>query len=286
MSSKRYDRQTSFFGEKGQQLIQKSNVAVVGAGGLGSHVLQQLAFLGVSKILVIDPDVFEETNLNRLIGSYPDDIEKTTKKVDIASRLVKSINPNIDVTTIPENLIHKKSFSALKKASCVFGCVDNDGARLVLNELCSAFEIPYFDIASEIDNNATLAYGGRIFINTDNRGCLYCYDLISTTEAREFLLSPKDRKSEETIYGVPKTELDRAGPSVVSINGVIASLAVTEFIAMVVSLRPPNRFLQYHGHSGIVTKNIDKPISDCYYCIKVRGLGEKAEVNRYWRDML
>jgi len=283
MNLGRYERQLRLFGEEGQRRIRGSYAAIVGAGGLGSHLIQQLAFLGVGKMAIIDSDDLKETDLNRLIGSSPDDITTRTKKVDIAKRLVHSIDPSADVTAIPKDLIAEGSFSAIKRVSCVFGCVDNDGARLVLNELCAAFEIPYFDIASDIENETGLVYGGRVFVNLDNSGCLYCYGLISPSQARADLMSPEARRKEETIYGVPKEHLDRTGPSVVSLNGVIASLAVTEFMVMITGLRPPNRLLQYHGHRGIVNLNVDRPHADCYYCKYVRGSRESADVDRYWK---
>lgn len=279
----RYERQLRLFGEDGQEKIRESYVAIVGAGGLGSHLIQQLAFLGVGKFAVIDPDELQETDLNRLIGSRPDDITGRVKKVDIAKRLVHSIEPSADVAAIPKDLIDEVSFSAIKKASCVFGCVDNDGARLVLNELCTAFEIPYFDLASDIENKTGLVYGGRVFVNLDNLGCLYCYGLIDPLQARADLISPEAKMDETAIYGIPKESLNRIGPSVVSINGVIASLAVTEFMIMVVGLRSPNRLLQYHGQRGIVNLNLDKPNPDCYYCGHVKGQRQNADVDRYWR---
>lgn len=280
----RYNRQILLFGKEGQEKIQKSYVGIVGAGGLGSHLIQQLAFLGVGKMVMIDPDEVKETDLNRLIGSYQNDVTAKAKKVDVAARLVHSLDPSIDVNAIPKNLIDEESFSEIKKSSCIFGCVDNDGARLVLNELCAAFEIPYFDLASDIQvENGDVVYGGRIFVSIDSNGCLYCYNLISPSQARLDLMSPLARIDEKTIYGVSTEYLDQTGPSVVSINGVIASLAVTEFIAMIVGLRPPNRLLQYHGRRGIVNVSLDEPSPDCYYCKHVRGRRENAEVDRYWK---
>lgn len=285
MSLDRYNRQELLFGKEGQKKIRKSDVGIVGAGGLGSHLIQQLAFLGVGKMAIIDPDEVKETDLNRLIGSCENDVTTGAKKVDVAARSVHSIDPSIDVRVIAKNLIDEESFSEIKKSSYVFGCVDNDGARLVLNELCVAFEIPYFDLASDIQvENGDVVYGGRIFVNIDTNGCLYCYNLISPSQARLDLMSPQTRTDEKTIYGVSTEYLDQTGPSVVSINGVIASLAVTEFMVMIVGLRQPNRLLQYHGRRGIVNISLDEPHSDCYYCKQVRGRRESAGVDRYWKQ--
>jgi len=283
MNFSRYERQLELFGEEGQRRIRDTFVVVVGAGGIGSHVIQQLAFLGVGKLAIIDSDKVEETDLNRLIGSLQCDVAEKAKKVDAARRLVHDINPLIEVTTIPKDLIDEESFSTIKKSHFVFGCVDNDGARLVLTELCSAFEIPYIDTASDIvkQGDHSISYGGRIFLNNDKNGCLHCYGLISP-QAQHDLMSDEQLKDEQSIYGVPKSLL-KTGPSVVSINGVIASLAVTEFMVSIVKLRAPNRLLHYHGYRGVVNVNVDPPTSDCYYCNYIRGRKEAADVDRYWR---
>jgi len=80
MDTDRFERQIRLFGEDGQKKIQNASVAIVGAGGLGSHVVQQLGFLGVGSLIIIDPDELEETNRNRLIGVHYDDPIPGTKK--------------------------------------------------------------------------------------------------------------------------------------------------------------------------------------------------------------
>lgn len=282
MNTKRFERQIRLFGKEGQKRIQNARVAIVGAGGLGSHVIQQLAFLGVGCLTIIDPDELEKSNLNRLIGACHDDPIPGTKKVAIAKRLVDSINPSIKIYTIPKKLRTQETFSAIKKSNYVFGCVDNDGSRLVLNELCSAFEIPYLDLASDIMNDGhSLVYGGRVFVNFDDTGCLCCYNEISPSEAGIELEPPEAQKDRKKIYGVSKKHLDVTGPSVVSIDGVVASLAVTEFMVMITGLRRPKPLLHYYGEKGIVTINKDKPRSGCYYCKSVRGRRDKADIDRY-----
>jgi hypothetical protein len=70
---------------------------------------------------------------------------------------------------------------------------------------------------------------------------------------------------------------------VVSINGVVASLAITEFIVGVTGIRPPHHLLTYYGHLGKVTVNTDEPRPDCYYCKGIRGYRARADVERYIR---
>ena len=285
MNTGRFERQIRLFGKEGQKEIQNTRIAVVGAGGLGSHVIQQLAFLGVGYLTIIDPDDVEKSNLNRLIGARHDDPIPGTKKVDIANRLVDSINQSIKLYTVPKELRTKEAFSKIKKSNYVFGCVDNDGSRLVLNELCSAFEIRYLDLASDIFRGEhSLDYGGRVFVNFDNNGCLCCYKVISLSNASSELESPEAQLDQEKIYGVSQKYLDETGPSVVSIDGIVASLAVTEFMVMITELREPNRLLTYRGHLGIVNKSEDRPCPNCYYCKSVRGRRGNTDIDRYYES--
>ncbi len=285
MDTDRFERQIRLFGKAGQQQIESTRVAVIGAGGLGSHVIQQLAFLGVGCLTIVDREDLETSNLNRLVGARHDDPVPGTKKVSIARRMVHSINESIRVNAVPTDLRTREAFCEIKKSKYLFGCLDNDGSRLVLNELCSAFEIPYLDLASDIVKDRDgLHYGGRVFVNYDNNGCLSCRNLISASEAALELESSNARKDRESIYGVAGMYLGETGPSVVSINGVVASLAVTEFMVMVIGLRSPNRLLNYRGSRGIVNENKDGPNPDCYYCKSIRGKGDSTEIDRYCKS--
>ena len=90
--SDRFARHVPLFGEEGQRHIRRTRVTIVGDGGIGSHILQQLAFLGVKIFAVVEPDGLDDTNQNRLIGARWDD-PAGTKKLNIAERLVRSIEP-------------------------------------------------------------------------------------------------------------------------------------------------------------------------------------------------
>jgi molybdopterin-synthase adenylyltransferase len=84
-------------------------------------------------------------------------------------------------------------------------------------------------------------------------------------------MDPAQREADQRIYGVDRAALAGTGPMVVSINGVVASLAVTEFICHVTGLRQPAGKLTYHAHQGVVRRGNDQPPADCYYCAGVWG---------------
>ncbi len=281
MGSDRFDRNIRFFGKEGQSRLKNTYVVVVGIGGLGTHVVQQLILLGVGRLTLIDMEELDNTNLNRYVGARNDDPIPGTKKVEIGSRMVDEINPVIQACKVPEQLTSEESFNAIIQADYVFGCLDNEGARLILNELCAAYSKPYIDLATDIFLGKPPTYGGRICISWDGQGCIVCYDELDIAEAQEDLENPEARQARKAIYGISHEDLNEAGPSVVSINGIVASFAVTEFMLWVTGIRLPKRLCTYHGSKGIVTVSINEPAPDCYYCKGIRGKGDAADVQRY-----
>lgn len=277
----RTDRNIRFFGKEGQDRLRAAKVAVVGAGGLGSHVCQQLAYLGVGEIRPIDYEELDATNLNRYVTAHADDPVPGSRKVDLCERLIKRVDPTIVVRKIHAPLRSAEAFEVIRTSDYVFGCLDNEGSRLVLTELCSAHACSYFDLATEIMPGDEPNYGGRVCVAWDGNGCLVCLDEIDLQEAQRDLANSAAKRDAQAIYGVGADLLDNKGPSVVSINGVIASLGVTEFMLMTTGVRTPRRLLTYRGHLGIVAVNADKPITNCYYCRGIRGLKEAAGTERY-----
>ena len=281
--SERYDRNVRFFGQSGQDSLGAASVAVVGIGGLGTHVVQQLTLLGVGKLVLIDSEEVDETNRNRYVGLRHDDPVPGMLKVDLGRRLAGEINPEVEVVLIPESLRSQPAFDAIIESDYVFGCLDNDESRLILNELCLAYAKPYFDLASDIVEEGT-SYGGRVCVVRDGTGCLVCYDELDLQAANYDLMSDEQKRDYATIYGIPLSDLGRVGPSVVSINGVVASLGVTEFMLTAAGVpRQPRKVLKYYGERGGVTVPTRNPDRDCYYCSEIRGKRDGANVQRYLR---
>jgi len=284
MSASRFDRNVLLFGQQGQDRLRAKRVAVVGVGGLGTHVLQQLALLGVGGLVIIDREELDISNKNRYVGSLHVDPVPGLPKVDLGERLILAIDPTIQVTKIKDTFISEAGFAVLKQADCVFGSMDREGCRLILNEFCAAYERPYFDLATEIVPGEKLVFGGRVCCAIDGGGCISCLGVLDVAEAQRDLSGPSGQQDRKVVYGVKMEALAQAGPSVVSLNGVVASLAVTEFMVWATGLREPKRLLTYYGERGAVTVNRDQPPSDCYYCKGIRGKDSQANLERYIRE--
>src|SRR2546427_5380729 len=163
---------------------------------------------------------------------------------------------------------------------------DDDAARVVLNEFCQAFKVPYFDLATDVDRDpeGQPTFGGRVLFSTAGEMCVQCKDLLDPAEVAAAFMTDGQEREWESVYGVPRRALGQRSPSVVSLNGLVASAAVTEFLCEVTGLRPAARLLVYHGMRGILVKDVDAPAPDCYYCKGLRGRREAADWLRYVRD--
>ncbi|MFM9994871.1 MAG: HesA/MoeB/ThiF family protein [Phycisphaerales bacterium] len=284
MRDSRFDRQLPLFGKAGQDKLRAAHVAVIGAGGTGSALIPQLALLGVGRMVLVDHDEVEESNRNRHFCARHSDPIPGTPKVDTARRMIAEYDPTIAVECVGTSVLTKEGFDAVKSADFVFGCVDLEGVRLVLTELCAAYDKPYIDVSSGVEPGDPPRYGGRVCCSVAGHGCLVCMGELDMAEAARDLETPAERKDREAIYGVRADLLGERGPSVVSINAVVASLAATEFMKLCTGLDQPTRTLKYDGRMSRVSVSRDEPQADCYYCNAARGTGAMADVERFLRS--
>ncbi|MCC7165471.1 MAG: ThiF family adenylyltransferase [Anaerolineae bacterium] len=279
--SERFDRQILVFGTQGQAKLGAAHVGIVGLGGIGSHIAQGLAFLGVGTLTLVDDDRVEETNLNRLIGGVPTDAKSHDLKVRVTERMIRSISPEAQIRVVPKNLRSREAIDALTECPVIFGCVDYDGARLVLMELAAAYEVTLIDSATEIiqSENQITEFGGRVVVARPGDFCLDCAHQIDMEVAKQELESLEIQElRKEHGYGLGHRG---TAPSVVSLNGVLANLALNEFLAMTTNLREPKRHLVYYGMRGKVNAREDQQSPDCYTCGFLVGSRERANLYRY-----
>jgi molybdopterin/thiamine biosynthesis adenylyltransferase len=280
MENDRFNRQKLWFGEEGQEKLELQKVGIVGLGGIGSHVNQGLAYLGVHDFVLIDDETVEETNLNRLVGGSEEDVHSKTPKVVVAERIIKNINPDAMVDPIQANLRTKRAIDALKTCTTLFGCMDNDGARLILSELAAAYSIPLIDSSTEIfPSEESITYGGRVVIARPGDICLSCANEIDLTVAKKELADPLSKEvMKQHGYGLGE---DVKAPSVISLNGVVANLAITEFLVMTSGVREPHQYLHYIANEGKLRPRTIARNPDCYTCNYLVGMRDKANLYRY-----
>ena len=167
----RYSRQVILkkFGIIGQKKLQKSNVMIVGAGGLGSPAAIYLAGLGVGKIGIVDSDNVQISNIHRQILFNEKDIKKNKAKV--AKNKLTNINSVIKINSYPQRLNDKNISKILKNYELVLDSSDNFKTKFLLNDYCKKND-------KILITGAVSKFTGHIFtfnFNKKNSPCLRCF---------------------------------------------------------------------------------------------------------------
>ncbi len=183
----RYIRNREIISVQEQLRLAESRVAVVGAGGLGGQVILLLARVGIGHLLVVDHDIFDETNLNRQVLCSKKSIGRP--KPEVAVDVVGSINPGVEVTPRKTGLDSSNAPEILDGLDVVVDGLDNVPGRFVLERTTKKLGIP-------LVHGAVAGFEGWIMtIFPDDPGlkCLY-----GSEEGRK-----NDMKGAEAILGVP-----------------------------------------------------------------------------------
>lgn len=136
----RYSRHFPVIGLKGQEILKNARVLCIGAGGLGSPVLQYLAAAGIGFISVVDGDSVDESNLQRQILFSEADVG-INKAIAAVSRLKQS-NSKLQYQAYPFFLARGKGEDLFKGSDVVIDATDDHRVRHLINELCRRHAIP------------------------------------------------------------------------------------------------------------------------------------------------
>jgi len=159
----RYQRNRNMISIKQQRRLFDSHAVVIGCGGLGGYVLEQLARLGVGRITAVDPDTFEEHNLNRQLLSSPRLLGHA--KVEVAASRIADINPAVTLVPVRAAFGEDNGAEIVAGADVVVDAVDNVPTRFALAEICGAAGIPlvhgaiagwYGHVATQYPGDTTL----------------------------------------------------------------------------------------------------------------------------------
>jgi len=235
-------KRQSFLGADSEIVLARSRAALVGLGGGGSHIAQQLAHIGLGSFLVIDPDLIEDTNLNRLVGATMEDVKLGTAKVDIAERVIKAVNPAAEV--IKRRANWTEVTAELRDVDVIFACVDSIGCRSELEAFARRFLVPLIDIGMDVhESSGEFSISGQVMLSMPGKPCMRCMGLVTDEALAE----------EAARYGAAGGK-----PQVVWPNGTLASIAVGFFMKLVAPWEthketPP--LLEYDGDVQTVAQS-------------------------------
>ena len=137
----RYERNVPALTEAECEALRRKRVLVVGCGGLGGHLIEMLARIGIGALRVVDGDVFEPSNLNRqLLSEVP---TLGLSKAKAAAARINRVNPEVEVEAVTENMAEVNVLELLQGCHAVLDGLDNIESRRVLASACTRAGIPY-----------------------------------------------------------------------------------------------------------------------------------------------
>jgi molybdopterin/thiamine biosynthesis adenylyltransferase len=159
----RYQRNRSMISLAEQLQLFRSRVAVIGCGGLGGYIIEELARLGVGRIVAVDPDIFEEHNLNRQLLSSPRALGQA--KVEAALARVSEINPAVTLIPVRDAFCTANGPALLEGVTVAVDALDSISYRLELAATCTELDIPmvhgaiagwYGHVATQLPGDTTV----------------------------------------------------------------------------------------------------------------------------------
>lgn len=135
----RYRYNEGTLGCGGQQRLLQASVMVVGLGGLGGYVLEQLARCGIGRVVAVDPDSFEVTNLNRQL--LADLTSIGLRKTEVARKRVAVVNNGVEFIGQEMRVEHLPD-AAYGSVELIFDCLDQVPSRLHLEQTGTRLNIP------------------------------------------------------------------------------------------------------------------------------------------------
>jgi molybdopterin/thiamine biosynthesis adenylyltransferase len=242
-------------GRAGQARLTAARVVVVGCGGLGAPVIQQLAAAGVGRLTLIDDDVVEPSNLNRQTLFRADDAG--ARKAVAAAAFVRALAPDVDVTAVVERLTATRAREVVAGADLVVDCSDGLPTKYLLNDACVRED-------RVLVHGAATAWSGQVVVVPGARGpCLRC--LFPT-------LPPRD--------AVPTC---RTAGIVAPTTGVVGSLQAAAALRLLLGVRPiadeAGRFVAVDAKAGTTrTLRFDRD-PDCPACGEAPTLHARTDVD-------
>jgi molybdopterin/thiamine biosynthesis adenylyltransferase len=261
-----FNRSVRAFGPAIQGTLGDLRIAVIGCGGTGSAMAEQLVRLGVRHLTLFDADTLTASNVTRVYGSTPADVGKP--KVDILRKHLLSIAPDLTCEVFRSMITMERTARQLIGSDLIFGCTDDNAGRLVLSRFSTFFATPVIDMGVLLTADSAgrlIGIDGRVTTLTPDAACLVCRDRVNIARAAVELRTPEERKRLADEGYAP--DLTGIEPAVVTFTSAVASAAITELLDRLIGFgpapRPTEVLLRWHERE--ISTNRAKPRSK-HYC--------------------
>jgi len=228
-----------------RQIMHGQTLSIVGVGGLGSIIAEHLIHMGFHKINLIDPDILEISNMNRIVGAYYRDAEENRAKVDVVKKHLDRINPHASVSAYKNDIHDKIVEEVLAISDWLILSTDNHSSRFRTQQIALQYFVPLISVGVNIsvqDGAIEDMSGEVITIRVGDKICLNCLNRINPIKvAHERHPDPSIRNElEKRGYVVGR---DVKEPAVKTLNAFLATLAVDVLI---------NQYTEHQKHIPIL----------------------------------
>ena len=246
------------FGSGTLALLRAMRVGVVGCSGTGSIVVELLARNGVGELVLVDGDVVEEKNLNRIVNASREDALQRRPKVAALKEAVERTGTGCRLNCLQAQTDSAEVLAALVDCDVIFGCVDTAFGRYHLECLASAHFMPYFDVGVylEADGQGGIEAADAVshYVHPEGAGLLaraaYTMEQVAAENARRH--DPAHYRRQR-IAGY-LAAVGEEQPAVMSVNMQAACMAFNDFLARIHAYRfdanrdfATQRFSLVHG---------------------------------------
>jgi ThiF family len=283
-------RTISAWGEQTQKDLTKLKIGIVGLGSVGSFVAESLARIGISDFTLIDFDIVEEKNLDRVLNVFSEDIGNP-KVTAVKRGVLRSTSAlSIKVNDVTFSICEKAGFQQALNCDVLFSCVDRPWARQVLNFIANAHLIPVIDggvfVRTNKDNSKIKGADWKAQTVGYNRACLECLGQYKT----EMATLERDRLMDSSSYInglVDKSFLD-VHENVYAFSSHLASMEVLQFLSLFISPSGISNIGQqiYHFVPGILDKKVETKCNEnCFFQLN-QGKGDFSGVQVWDRHLV
>jgi molybdopterin-synthase adenylyltransferase len=284
-----FDRQARLLGKDGHRLLSALRVAVVGCGGIGSIASTVLVHSGIRCMVLIDFDKAEITNLPRLLGATPNDVQVGVSKAEIARRYIHEHASDAEVVVLNRPVEDPSVLSYLASMDLIVCCTDDTTSRAYINQVCHQFYVPVLDLGvqfgADAETGRLVKEVGRANLMLPGSTCMCCTGHIDPQKlAFEGLTFEEQvkRRAEGYVVGADVVE-----PSMMVFNMQVAARGVQLFMQWATSLKSNDdttyesfRFIGLGGEPGIkpVRKRGDPQCPFCGINSNFLGVGHMASM--------
>lgn len=274
---------TQTFGKGTLELLRNMRVGVIGCSGTGSIIIELLVRNCVGELVIVDNDILEEKNLNRIINSTMNAASKKQPKVLAIKQAIRAMGMGTEVKALQGLTDSPDVVEALVDCDVIFGCVDSAFGRYHLDCLASAYLIPYFDVGVDIDadgkGSITSADAVSHYIHPEGGSLLSrgAYTMEQVT-AENWQRKDPSYYQEQRVAGY-LAAVGEEQPAVMSVNMQAACMAFNDFMARIHTYRfddnyefGTQRFRLVHGcYENDMDTGIPHPLLKRY-----KGTGDRS----------